>query len=122
MKYKAFRMPLYMTKIHVCTLDFPTEKLKIDPKSICHDTNMALGDCQECKNKDTGSEAVLIRLPNQYKADHVWHESMHAAAFVLKIMGIPFDADNMDVLIYPTEVIHGLIKQRFYKLPVDFLS
>jgi hypothetical protein len=61
-----------------------------------------------------GTDVVLIRLPEKYDEETVWHESIHAAAYLLDAVGATFGADSMDTVIYPTEYIVKIIKKRFY--------
>lgn len=116
MKHIRFGVSPYPIQIHVVSLDFPVQqKVHIDPDLAEFDkTNMA--ETMMARSKKGNSHVVVVRLPEKYDEETVWHESIHAAAFLIETVGATFCADSMDTVIYPTEHIVKVIKRRFYGL------
>ena len=113
MKHIKFRVSPYPPEIHVCSLDFPIQtKLHVDPANLPVDKSF-LADSMPAQSK-RGTDVVLIRLPEKYDEETLWHECIHAAAYLLDAVGASFGADSMDTVIYPTEYIVRTIKLRFY--------
>jgi len=114
MKHIKFHVSPYPLAIHVCSLDFPIQnKVNIDPDLAEFDkTNVA--ETMMARSKRGNSHIVVVRMPEKYDEETVWHESIHAAAFLLETVGATFCADSMDTVIYPTEYIVRAIKRKFY--------
>jgi hypothetical protein len=87
--------------------------VNIDPDLAEFDkTNVA--ETMMARSKRGNSHIVVVRMPEKYDEETVWHESIHAAAFLLETVGATFCADSMDTVIYPTEYIVRAIKRKFY--------
>ena len=117
MRHIKFKVSPYPITIHVCSLDYPIQKkVHIDPDLAEFDkTNLA--ETMMARSKKGNAHVVIMRLPEKYDEETVWHESIHAAAFLLETVGASFCADSMDTVIYPTEYIVRKTKQLFYPTP-----
>jgi len=123
MKHVQFGVSPYPIRIHVCSLDYPIlKKVDVDPELVHHDKGDIAETWPGARAKRNGACVIVIRLPEQYDEETVWHESIHAAAFLLDMVGSMFTADSMDTIIYPTEYIVRQIKQKFYKIGVKKCS
>jgi len=110
-----FLVSPYPISIYVCSTNYNISRRVHIDVDLAEPDPASIAETLVGRNKN-GSYAVVIRIPDKYEEEIVWHEAIHGAAHLLDHLGINLIAESMDALIYPTEFIVRKIKRDFYKL------
>lgn len=110
-----FEVPIYNVAIHIALNDADDdvlrERFNIPPR------DWVGGSCADCRHTDTGERRVCIYVkPRDDRA--AWmvsasHEAIHAAYYILDVVGIRHDVTNHEALCYLHDVILGEMITRY---------